>query len=1126
MERLLEQAEHSLASGDIASAERLCVDVLAREHANPEALRLLGLARLQSGRVTEAISALRDALRSNDRHLGVLDALSVALAAAGSHAQAEEVVRRALALDPDQLLWRMRLGMALTSQRKWRDAIGVYEDILARDAGIADAHHNLGDALTKVHRLPEGMIALRRALALGPRNPDTHNSLGVALQELGLWEAAVAHYESALDAQPGDVPATFNLGLAQLLRLEFGKGWQGYEFRLRDPIRRQERLDMRTLDLFERLPRWNDPQEPAVREVAVWAEQGIGDQLVYSTLIPELLEARVPILYEVDRRLLDAYARAFPAVRFFPLADPPAEELQRAHRVQLAGSLPRIFRTSRESFARQPVSVLAADPMRVERYRAELAARRPGLKVALSWTSTRSEWHITRKSAALDDFVPLFRLPGACFVDVQYGDTAAERRGLKAVHGVELVRFDSVDYFNDLEDVLAIVESCDLVVTTSNATAHLAGALGKRTWLLYLADRPPFHYWAHGGTQRSLWYPSVEVVTGKNLAGWPALLEEVAGRLAQLTGEPAVRVVENGGEAAPKAIVQRAAALRAEGRLDEAREAANRALALAPEYAPAWFNLGSVQEWQGEAERGIASYRKAVELKPDFAEAWSNLGAALGDSGDKAGELEAYLHAVYARPGLAPVWSNLGTAFMEAGELAEAVSACRRAVEADPVFAPGWNNLANALQRQGELEDAATAGKRAVALAPALAEAWGTLGAVMHGLRRYDEANEAHRRALAAKPEDPQLHYGLGLTLLHCGRIDDAVERFRHALALDPGHAAAHWDLGFALLALGRWAEGWDKYDWRWRRAGAEPARYGFTAWNGDRTASLRLLVWGEQGVGDQILHASMIPDLAASPLRLTVEVDSRLVALFARSFPGVTVVPAFDPPAADPADHDHQSALGSLGRFLRRSSESFPRQPGFLRAEPARVRSYRDRLQKEAGKGTRVIGISWHSTNLEVGRLKSVPLGEWGSVLRVPGASFVDLQYGDTAAERALAGGRAAARIHHLPELDLYRDLDGVAALCAACDLVITVSNVTAHIAGALGVPTWLILPQANGRFWYWPAGRVATPWYPGVRIFTRGETGGWRETMETVAGALAELIGMTGLPEHGSTGTGAEPV
>jgi ADP-heptose:LPS heptosyltransferase len=123
------------------------------------------------------------------------------------------------------------------------------------------------------------------------------------------------------------------------------------------------------------------------------------------------------------------------------------------------------------------------------------------------------------------------QLSGAQFVDVQYGDTAPERRAVEAAAGVRVARFEEVDHFNDLEGVFAILEACDLVITTSNATAHFAGALGKRTWLLYLADRAPFHYWAHGGTHRCLWYPSVEIVTAPHLADWSSLIAQVTDRL-------------------------------------------------------------------------------------------------------------------------------------------------------------------------------------------------------------------------------------------------------------------------------------------------------------------------------------------------------------------------------------------------------------------------------------------------------------------------------------------------------------------------------------------------------------------------------------------------------------------
>ena len=127
-------------------------------------------------------------------------------------------------------------------------------------------------------------------------------------------------------------------------------------------------------------------------------------------------------------------------------------------------------------------------------------------------------------------------LAGVHFLDVQYGDTTAERAAVEAATGTRLLRFEDVDYHNDLDELFAILEACDLLITTSNATAHFAGALGKRTWLLYLADQAPFHYWAHDGSYRSLWYPAVEIVTAPHLADWASLIQHVTDKLAR---EPA-----------------------------------------------------------------------------------------------------------------------------------------------------------------------------------------------------------------------------------------------------------------------------------------------------------------------------------------------------------------------------------------------------------------------------------------------------------------------------------------------------------------------------------------------------------------------------------------------------------
>jgi hypothetical protein len=177
-------------------------------------------------------------------------------------------------------------------------------------------------------------------------------------------------------------------------------------------------------------------------------------------------------------------------------------------------------------------------PQRVAHYRGRLDALGPGLRVALSWRSSRTDRAGPKKNVALAQFAPLLALSGVHFVDVQYGDTAAERGEVERATGVRLVHFDEVDYFNDLEAVLALLQACDLLITTSNVNAHLGGVLGQRTWLLYLADNPPFHYWAHQGAYRSRYYPSVEILTSPGLRDWSGLAALAA---RKLNGTPDAR---------------------------------------------------------------------------------------------------------------------------------------------------------------------------------------------------------------------------------------------------------------------------------------------------------------------------------------------------------------------------------------------------------------------------------------------------------------------------------------------------------------------------------------------------------------------------------------------------------
>lgn len=573
--------------------------------------------------------------------------------------------------------------------------------------------------------------------------------------------------------------------------------------------------------------------------------------------------------------------------------------------------------------------------------------------------------------------------------------------------------------------------------------------------------------------------------------------------------EEAVDALRRAVEQAPRdaqALSELAHALRLQGNLDEARRAASMATEIAPGLADAWFNLGAVQVAQGETARGIESYRKALELDPDFAEAWSNLGGALAAAGDKSGEIDAYRRALDINPHLAPVWSNLGNALQESGQLAEAASACRRAVELDPAFAPAWSNLGNALRELGEHAQAVAACERAVQLAPQFAEAWSNLGSALMECGDLDRSLAAHRRALELQPQDARMYYNLGIVQERCLQYEAATDSYRRASAIDPAFVPVRVKLAYVLLTRGKLAEGWAEYEWRWQDDEAGLKRYDFAPWDGNCRPGLKLLLWGEQGLGDRIIYASMIGDLVDAGVQVTLEAEPRLVTLMERSFPGVRVVPREPRPALDPADFDRQCPVASLGRWLRPSFDAFPRRRAYLKADAERVRKFSERLRRS--RRERVVGVSWRSVNKEIGGYKSSALTDWAPILKTPGIRFVDLQYGDTVEARADLRQRLGLEITHLEDVDLFNDLEAVAALCGACDLVITVSNVTAHIAGALGKPVWLLVPRWRGVIWYWFTGRSDSPWYPSMRIFQQSEPGVWQDVLESVAQELAAFV------------------
>jgi tetratricopeptide (TPR) repeat protein len=490
-----------------------------------EALSNYGAALHDAGRDMEAIPVLEQALQLDPKSAPLLSNLGVAYFQVYRFADAEAAQRTAIELAPEMDEGWVNLGNALAAQGRHDEAIAAYRVVIARNPANPDAHGNLGLTLQEMGDDEGAMASYRKALELRADHPDALNNLGFLLQEHGRRDEAMGYYERALRANPRYARAEYNLGMAQLTSRDFAPGWRHCEvrFSIVPPV---------AVARDYPIPRFTKEDIGRARKVFVWQEQGIGDQIVYATMLPDLEARGVPFALEVDARLVPAFRRAHPQWEVGSSAEAASLVATSDRHIPIA-SLGPILRPDVASFAAQPARLLAADPARVDAMRAVL--RRDARKVVgISWRSFQPKTRgllQRRKSAGLAAFARLSRRDDLRLVDLQYGDTAAEHAEFSAAGG-RIEHVPGLDLFKDIDGVLAAIEACDLVITTSNVTAHYAGALGKETYLVYLGNVPPCHYWAADANGRGLWYPTVRIVTGAELTTWEPIFERVERDLA------------------------------------------------------------------------------------------------------------------------------------------------------------------------------------------------------------------------------------------------------------------------------------------------------------------------------------------------------------------------------------------------------------------------------------------------------------------------------------------------------------------------------------------------------------------------------------------------------------------
>lgn len=539
----------------------------------------------------------------------------------------------------------------------------------------------------------------------------------------------------------------------------------------------------------------------------------------------------------------------------------------------------------------------------------------------------------------------------------------------------------------------------------------------------------------------------------------------------------------------------------------------------APQSGPRREALTALRKAVGHFKKGewapaAIAAAEAADADAKFASAFHILALALDNLGQRHKAFEMYERALALDPHDPDLYLNIGTAAWGLGLFDGAERAFRAYIEMRPDCSKGYNNLAGCLRDMGRIDAATDLVRNALFLMPEAAELWNTLGTIMGEISDFDNAVTFYKEAQRLDPTMSRAFHNLGHALNHVGPLDEAIANYTRALELceiDSDRAEILHARGLCYAAMGRLKEGWPEYEQRHNPCFSQSSHFAVDAprWDGEDLTGKKLLVAGEQGLGDEIMLASLIPDLierVGPDGKVVIACDHRLVPLFQRSFPQshvgiemhtkhnakpVRVVPW----TTGDLKADYYTPMGSPLATLRADVADFPKR-AFLKPDPARVRFWQDRLAA-LGPGP-YIGICWRSMLLTTQRKKFFSALEvWAPALENTAVKFINLQYGDCKEELDYVRRKLGVAIHNFEDIDLKMHLDDNAALCAALDLVVSAPTAAASIAAATGTETWFL---AAGRVWP-QLGTDHYPWYPNTRVLAPEKFGDWPTVMTRLA-------------------------
>ena len=507
------------------------------------------------------------------------------------------------------------------------------------------------------------------------------------------------------------------------------------------------------------------------------------------------------------------------------------------------------------------------------------------------------------------------------------------------------------------------------------------------------------------------------------------------------------------------------------------------------------YERGESLASSGQSPAAVCAFRRAAELDPANPAPHFQLGNVLFQMGDFRLAALHYEEVLARRENHAESHYNLGVIRMIEGHTVEAGACFRKAIELRPGYAEAHNNLAMLEHNAGNYDAAALEYQLALKSGQDFDTAAYNQARLLQDRDELDQCCDAYRSLLARSPDFAEARLNLGNALLALGDPQKAAAEYRHAVSLLPDSADAHFNLGLALLQSGSWSEGWQHHEWRLRQPGTMQRKLTRPRWDGSPIAGKRILIHAEQGMGDTLQFSRFAAVVSNLGGRVLLECQGPLTRLLSSLDQVEGVMPA----GGRIPEYDCHAPLMSLPAILGTTLADLEGDNPYLLADRELVERWSESLSQSIDPSLFRVGLTWAGNpGHKNDRKRSMPSNELDVLAGVPGVAFFNLQHNITS--------RLSPALSLLPMVEHCRDFADTAAAVLNLDLIITVDTSVAHLAGALGKPVWMLLPNVSD--WRWMTGREDTPWYPSMRLFRQTHPGDWQSVLQGVRAELMKIV------------------